>query len=845
MDEIERLEAEITTLRDRLTEAEAKNKELDRKYRVLNRGHTSVRATIERSKSYHAAKDKFIASMIEEKSRQEKYFTLLLENTREIIFLLDQNLRIKYCSDVFLYLAGINDTAMINDREFREVFREVAVDNAADEMMLALEGAIKKSDASIIDRSIDIGMQGNSRHYTIYIGPMLNEEKVSEGVLMLFQDMTEIIDAKEKAEAASKAKTSFLARMSHEIRTPMNAIIGMTELALRDAESPALREYLVNIRQAGSNLLSIINDILDLTRIESGNFRLNPLPYSLSSLLNNVINVIRVRFSEKPILFLVNIDAGLPNNLIGDETRIRQILFNMLSNAVKYTLRGFVKLTVTGTPMDDGRVLLKLEIADSGIGIKEEDLGELFGDFVRLDAERNKGVEGTGLGLAITKRLCIQMEGDLFVSSVYGEGSVFTAQFPQPCEGETKLTEVENPENKRVLLYDERTFYAASVFETLKNLKVDVVRPGNTQAFFVELERGGFPFAFVSSGVAEMAAEMVNFLRLKTTLVLLAELEELSSFQDIPVILMPAYAIPVANVLNGITAAEGGKKTLVRFTAPDARVLIVDDIMTNLKVAQGLLMPYQMQVDISETGKGAVELVKENRYDIVFMDHMMPVMDGIEAAAQIRAWEDKSAQDGENPENPRKRIPIIALTANAISGMREMFLHNGFNDYLAKPIEISKLNELMEKWIPQEKRQKTEKPKKTEKPADPPALPRTFADIEGLDTAQGIMFIGGSESGYREVLDVYSLDCEERLKTLREPFDRSKLQVFVTNVHALKSASASVGAGGVSQEAALLEQAGRNGDLGLIEENLGGFIADLEKLIRSIRNVFASESLKA
>jgi CheY-like chemotaxis protein len=236
----------------------------------------------------------------------------------------------------------------------------------------------------------------------------------------------------------------------------------------------------------------------------------------------------------------------------------------------------------------------------------------------------------------------------------------------------------------------------------------------------------------------------------------------------------------------------------------------------------------------------------------------MPVMDGIEAVAEIRKWEEEqqaseslalSFGEDETQRNPHERIPkppqripIIALTANAISGMREMFLHNGFNDYLAKPIEISKLNELMEKWIPREKRQKPEGSKKTEKPANPPAPPRTFADIEGLDTAQGMMFIGGSESGYREVLDVYSRDCEERLKILREPFDRGKLQAFVTNVHALKSASASVGAGEVSQKAALLEQAGRNGDLGIIEENLGGFVTDLERLIRSIRNVFASES---
>ncbi|MDR2103533.1 MAG: response regulator [Treponema sp.] len=820
MDEIQRLEAKIKTLSARLSEAEAKNKELEKKYHILDRGYTCARATIERAKGYNVAKDRFLTSVIDEKAKQEKYFTLLLENTRELMFLLDHKLRIEYCSGTFLIQAGISNTSMVYDREFQEVFREVTEGNALDEMMPALEEAIINNEVSILDRVIDVGMQGNDRHYTIYISPMLNEEGKAEGVLMMFQDMTEIYNAKEQAEAASKAKTSFLARMSHEIRTPMNAIIGMTELALRDADSPVLQEYLANIRQAGSNLLSIINDILDLTRIESGNFHLNPLPYSLSSLLNNVINVIRIRFSEKPVLFLVNIDAGLPNDFIGDETRIRQILFNILSNAVKYTLRGFIKLTVNGAPVDDRRMLLQFEVADSGIGIKEKDMGELFGDFVRLDAERNKGIEGTGLGLAITRRLCRQMEGDLLVSSVYGEGSIFTARFPQPYTGENKLAEVENSGEKRVLLYDEHPVYAASVFETLKNLQVAAVLCETLPAFFTELEGGHFSFAFASSAAVEAAAKIIGHLKLPTNLVLLAEMGELSSFQDIPVILMPAYAIPVANVLNGITTNEGGKKNLVRFTAPGARILIVDDIMTNLKVAQGLLMPYQMQVDITESGAGALELIKEHFYDIIFMDHMMPVMDGIEVTGIIRKMEGEYF----------RQVPIIALTANAIAGMRETFLQCGFNDYLAKPVEISKLNELMEKWIPQEKRQKPGN-------ALPPARPRTLADIEGLDTIQGIMLTGGSEPLYREVLDVYSRDCEERLKMFRKPFDRGELQAFIINVHALKSASASVGAGRVSEKAALLEQAGRNEDLGVIEDTLKGFTGDLEKLVRSIRNV--------
>ncbi|MDR1949871.1 MAG: histidine kinase, partial [Spirochaetaceae bacterium] len=279
-----------------------------------------------------------------------------------------------------------------------------------------------------------------------------------------------------QADDANRSKSDFLANMSHEIRTPLNAIIGMSELALEDPAAPDLKEYISNIRQAGSNLLSIINDILDLSKIESNNFHLTEISYQFSSLINNVINVIRVRFHEKPVLFIANIDAHIPNDLRGDEVRIRQILFNLLSNAVKYTEDGFIKFTVTGTITAADSVTLQFEVADSGLGIKDEDIGKLFDNFTRLDAEHNQGIEGTGLGLAITKRLCNAMEGDITVSSVYGQGSVFTATVPQKYSGDAEFAAVERPAEKEVLLYDERPLYGDSVSATLENLGVAVRR---------------------------------------------------------------------------------------------------------------------------------------------------------------------------------------------------------------------------------------------------------------------------------------------------------------------------------------------------------------------------------
>jgi CheY-like chemotaxis protein len=609
----------------------------------------------------------------------------------------------------------------------------------------------------------------------------------------------------------------------------MNAIIGMSELALReDAVTPSMGEYLNNIRQAGSNLLSIINDILDLSKIESGGLRLNSAPYTLSSLINNVINVIRVRLSEKPILFLVNIDAHIPNNLTGDEVRFRQILFNILSNAVKYTHTGFIKLTMTGTPLDEQTVLLEIVVADSGIGIREADQKNLFDEFIRFDLEHNKEIEGTGLGLAITKRLCRKMGGDIGVASVYGLGSVFTAKIPQLFSGKQPLAFVENPGEKRVLLYDERPWYAESVCATLQNLGVAVSRAVDPGTFLKDLGKGEFSFAFISIDIAKQAADFITRLKLRTTLVLLADLGEMSSFQNIPIVLMPAYAVSIANILNGYTLEAPGRKTLVRFTAPEARILIVDDIKTNLKVAQGLLTPYQSKIDLCETGNEAVSLVKANRYDIIFMDHMMPVMDGIQAAAEIRSLEGAYF----------RQVPIIALTANAIAGMREMFLRNGFNDYLAKPIELTKLNDVMERWIPQEKRLK---------PRDGRPVKTVFRDVKvhGLDIARGISLTGGTETEYQDILALYCRDCDERLTLLSQFARRDRpapedLLAFTIQVHALKSASASIGAPEISEKAALLEKAGKDGDLGAIQEGLAGFIGDLGALVRGIREALIS-----
>jgi signal transduction histidine kinase/CheY-like chemotaxis protein len=640
--------------------------------------------------------------------------------------------------------------------------------------------------------------------------------------------LSQVNQEKNTAEERNRSKSTFLAKMSHEIRTPMNAIIGMSELILRESPtlSPRVIEYIVGIKHAGGNLLAIINDILDFSKIESGRLEIVEGRYTLTSLISDVINIIRPRLQEKSLQFVAFVDSALPNHLSGDVVRVRQILLNLLSNAVKYTNDGVVSLTLTGYREEGDSeglspIVLKIAITDTGVGIKPEDREKLFDEFVQVDMHANKGKEGTGLGLAITQSFIKLMGGEIDVSSTYGRGSTFTVTLPQQVVDDAVFAAVENPKDTSILLYEPRSIHAKSVIETLKNLDVPYRWVAGQSEFYDELQRHDYGVILIASFAYEGIKHMIDQHAGQARLALLADDSDGAFRSNVPTLFMPVYALPVANLLNNVAIDSGFEEkenSQIRFRAPAARVLIVDDIKVNLSVAEGLMLPYEMQIDFCTTGQDAVLLVQKNKYDIIFMDHMMPGLDGIEATLEIRKL----------PGDYFTYLPIVAMTANVVMGMKEMFLQNGMNDFLPKPIDMSRLNQILTRWIPKAKQEKkTEAYRGEEQDLQ--------LSITGLDTRKGMAMMG-SRDRYVNLLSIFLSDAVTKTKLVNEARENGNLKSYTTNIHGLKSALASLGATELSQRAAMLEAAGRSENRNVIDQDTDAFLDDLEKLRNALES---------
>ena len=450
---------------------------------------------------------------------------------------------------------------------------------------------VERFPAQILDGEKQFELE--EKHYEARLRTVEDYEQTVRGYTILITDVTktyehirELDEIRAQAEAANKAKSDFLANMSHEIRTPMNAVIGMSDVIIEESRGRKIYGYACDIKTAALNLMSIINDILDLSKVEAGKMELVEEGYYLSDLIAETTNLVKMPAEQKGLEFQTDLADDLPCKLYGDEGRIRQVLINLINNSVKFTKEGYVRLEITGRCQDDDNLELQFVVKDSGIGIKEEDLSAIWEAFHQLDMNKNRKIEGTGLGLAITKQLVDLMKGEIRVESEYGKGTCFTICIKQRIADHQTV----------------REYSSTTVYE-----EPDVDR---------------------------------------------------------------------------------------MYRAESYRILLVDDNNINRKVAIAMLRSYGFWIAEADCGKAAIERMKHVKYDMILMDHMMPEMDGVEATQIIRN------ECGENGKN----AVIIALTANAIRGAREMYLENGFDDFLSKPFERTQLHSLLDKWVPMDVR---------------------------------------------------------------------------------------------------------------------------------------------
>ena len=513
----------------------------------------------------------------------------------------------------------------------------------------------------------------------------------------------------EEADAAYRAKGDFLASMSHEIRTPMNAIVGMSELILNENDSEDVREMKQNalhIRSASLTLINLINDVMESARIERNEIEIIPEQYGVRSMLYDVIEIIHVRLESKPIELITNFEIDAVPELIGDEARIKQILFNLLSNAAKYTEEGQITFTFR-TIVAETEAWLEFEVSDTGIGIREEDLEQLFGKYNQFDQERNKNVQGTGLGLMITKQLIRAMNGTINVSSEYGEGSSFRVWIPQ------KL-----PERS------------------------------------------------------------------------------------------------LSEIVGDVTSAT-------RPSAPDASILLVDDNQVNLTVTTELFKLFDITCDTVMSGRDAIRKCQQIRYDIVYMDHMMPEMDGIETTQVIRSLGDEWLA----------KMPIIALSANAIAGMKQVFLSSGMDAFIAKPVMLSEIEASLREFLPVHLISEAEQAAPSETTASAVELPA----MEGIDSTQGVAYCGGTMEGYIEVLHTFVASAQKQMGIMREAMKDRNIPRVSLEAHSLKSAAGGIGAFALSAEARDMEMAGKKGDEAYVRGHLESLLEHYMTIVNVVK----------
>ncbi|MBO6137796.1 MAG: response regulator [Lachnospiraceae bacterium] len=540
------------------------------------------------------------------------------------------------------------------------------------------------------------------------------------------------------AQASSEAKSSFLSNMSHEIRTPINAVLGMDEMILRETEDPAIIEYASNLRDAGKTLLGLVNDILDFSKIEAGKLEIIPVEYDLSSVINDLVNMVFAKAQDKGLELIVDVDETMPHYLYGDEIRLKQVILNILTNAVKYTEKGSIHLKIGYEKTDEENIAMNISVRDTGIGIKEEDLKKLYSPFERIEEERNRTIEGTGLGMSIVKQLLSLMDSSLQVDSVYGEGSDF---------------------------------------------------------YFTVSQR------------------VVNW-------------------------------APIGDYTERLREAHSSQiQYREAFRAPDARILVVDDTPMNLTVIKGYLKKTLIQIDTAESGQETLKKVKEVKYDCIFLDHRMPVMDGVETFRNMKTLEG----------NLNLETPVVALTANAISGARESYMEEGFTDYLSKPVDPIRLERLLMDLLPADSyetyRVEEKNKHRDAEDADNKEAAEEAADDGGIPSVEGTdrreaLKASGSPEVLRQVMEQFVRTIPKKEALIRSLWKDGDIRNYTIEVHALKSSARLIGALELSKLALELENAGNENDIEKINAKTEALLYDYNTFRKSLAFLVKDDAIE-
>ncbi len=651
------------------------------------------------------------------------------------------------------------------------------------------------------------------------------------------------------------SKDDFLANVSHEIRTPLNTICGMSEIVLKEQLPDNVRKQVQDIDTSGRNLMSVVRDILDFSELLSGKMELEEETYNVTSTINDIINMAQARRNGKKIEIIVNADADLPSVLVGDEKKLRRVVMNLVDNAIKFTEEGCVVIDVHHRKERYG-INLIVSVKDTGIGISPENMEKISQSFTQADASRHRTETGLGLGLSISTALIHKMGGVITMKSRPGKGTTVQFVVRQEIREERPMVVIRNADQISIACYIDmeqfgmpeiRDEYANMIAGIASQMEVGYRICNN----FVELKRRQEreKFSHVFTSIIEYVANRTYFdeLALVTNVVVILDERDDRHVENPKILRLykPFYVLSIASVLNGggesRERSEG--KRAGKFSADGAHVLVVDDNAMNLRVIEGLLNNYQIKVTMAESGQKALELVTKAEYDFIFMDHMMPGMDGVETMKRIRGMLGTYF----------KKVPIVALTANAVAGTREMFLEEGFTDFLEKPVERSVLERVLRRNISPDKiclnseeaEDSSQKAKESQQKAEEASEAAELSQDEnslynklksiGLDTQKGIYYCNGAER-YENMLRIFCEECAATSEKVNRLFEENDIENYVIMVHGLKGNLGYLGAVQLAEQIKELEMAGKAGRIEVLKNNHGRILDSYQKFCREVQD---------